>query len=125
MLLIFRKVNIGNINGELKFPQQNYSRWYISFNTAVIKMELCVFALGVSTGMHGRDNENTLHKKEIFFVFPLWKKNLLFLPCNMAVVQNLYFEANPQRRQVFLLNPSSEVQSVLNTGSGNLLPPTI
>ena len=53
-------------------------------------MELCVFALGVSTGMHGRDNENTLHKKEIFFVFPLWKKNLLFLPCNMAVVQNLY-----------------------------------
>ena len=35
-----------------------------------------------------RDDENILHKK----IFSHGKKNLLFLPCNTAVVQNLYRE---------------------------------
>ena len=39
--------------------------------------------------LHGRNNENVLHKKEHF---SHGKKNLSFLPCNMAAVQNLYTE---------------------------------
>ena len=37
--------------------------------------------------LHGRNNENILHKKEQFFP---WKEDLLLLPCKMAPVQNLY-----------------------------------
>jgi len=37
--------------------------------------------------LHGRDNENILHMKELLFP---WEKESLLLPCNMAAVQNLY-----------------------------------
>jgi len=37
--------------------------------------------------LHGRNNENILHMKDFF---SHGKRNLLFLPCNMAAVQNLY-----------------------------------
>ena len=37
--------------------------------------------------LHGRNNENILHKKEHF---SQRKKNVLFLPYNMAAVQNFY-----------------------------------
>jgi len=47
--------------------------------------------------LHGRNNENVLHKKEHF---SHGKKNLLFLPCNMAAVQNLYTGGRMQVRPV-------------------------
>ena len=37
--------------------------------------------------LHGRNYENILHKKK---KNSDRKKNLLFLPCNIAAVQNLY-----------------------------------
>jgi len=37
--------------------------------------------------LHGRNNENILHMKELLFP---WEKESLFPPCNMAAVQNLY-----------------------------------
>ena len=36
---------------------------------------------------HGSNNENILHKKK---TYSHWKKNLWFLSCNMAAVQNLW-----------------------------------
>ena len=41
--------------------------------------------------LHSRNNENVLHKK---VNISHRKKNLLFPPCNMAAVQNLYFPQN-------------------------------
>ena len=38
--------------------------------------------------LHGRNSENVLHKKE---KFSHRKKNLLFLPCDIAAMQNLYY----------------------------------
>ena len=46
------------------------------------KWRFCMTAM-----LHGRNNENGLHKKGHFFP---QEKNLFFLPCNMAAMQILY-----------------------------------
>ena len=47
----------------------------------------CIYSITTADMLHGRNNENLLHQNEHF---PPIAKILLFLPCNMSAVQNLF-----------------------------------
>ena len=69
---------------------QDQSNYLITFDTQLITTLIVIFRIDVLHGNHvALQVASVLQILERTFV-PIGKKNLLFLPCNIAAVQNLY-----------------------------------